>query len=319
MTGSAPYCSICDLMVDKEITWDDIVVPSAIENLDIVGANKIMLASDHVILDRLHDSRNWGNLPLKPERLLDPITNEEFEKIPAERLLDSRFSQMPRDKWDFCIIDTSPSMNLATRNALLISDWVLIPLELAPMAMDGTQFMIDSLEDLGRRNNRQIRLLGALATVVEMNNLLSVSLLAVLQEVFKDKLFNVKIRKAVKIKEASGFHKSAFEYAPKEMATYEYDRFVDEVLDRLRGSNVEMPKPRFAPQPPIPCPEKRNEPSNELKNKRKSKLKVVRNVSKKKPKEEAILRKGSNSLVNDMPTAKAEPTQESSQLPTLTV
>jgi chromosome partitioning protein len=275
MLSEAPYCNMMDLCAVKDVSWEDTIGPSTIPNLEIIGATKWMQASDERLMTLINNPINWPKFPVGPVDAHDPDNPSQTRKvIPAERMLQSRLSEIPHGRWDFMVIDTPPSMNLATRNALLISDWVIIPLDLAPMSLDGTAFMLESLDELGARNNKKIRLLGAVVTLVE-KHILSVKMMQDLKNRFGDKLFESRVRKATSIKEASGFQLSAYDYAPKQMATYDYDQVVEEFIRRLRAEGVDIPEPRFSPLPPMINPQLIPKRTLKRKTRSRSKLKSV--------------------------------------------
>ena len=52
------------------------------------------------------------------------------------------------DKYDYCLIDCPPSLNMITINALVASDEVIVPIKIDKFALDGLGYLLDSIDDI---------------------------------------------------------------------------------------------------------------------------------------------------------------------------
>ena len=51
------------------------------------------------------------------------------------------------DQYDFCIIDNAPDINISTVNALVASDYVMIPVTIDDFALDGLSELAEQIEN----------------------------------------------------------------------------------------------------------------------------------------------------------------------------
>jgi chromosome partitioning protein len=64
--------------------------------------------------------------------------------------------------FDFCIIDTAPSLNLRLIAALTASDYVLCPIELSEWSLKGIQKMISTISSVKKKYNSGLNFIGML-------------------------------------------------------------------------------------------------------------------------------------------------------------
>ena len=125
--------------------------------------------------------------------------------------------------YDFIIIDLPPSLGLITVNGLTASDWLLIPIELSFLSMDGLAQMMGVLYRVNAQLNPALRLLGIMPVKCDLRTNLARS---VKEEVEKN--FGLDI----KLAEAPSFGKSIFEYAPGCRGAMDYLQVVETILAR---------------------------------------------------------------------------------------
>lgn len=74
-----------------------------------------------------------------------------------------------RDDFDYIFIDCSPALGLLTINALVASDYVLIPCETTDLALFGLDDMMDTINTV-KEANTQLNVLGIIATKYVANS-----------------------------------------------------------------------------------------------------------------------------------------------------
>ena len=77
-----------------------------------------------------------------------------------------------------------------------------------------------------------IQVMGVLPTRYDGRNKLSREVKSSLAEHFGDKMFQSSIPETVKLREATSYGQSIFDYAPKSTGATAYQAFVDEVIAR---------------------------------------------------------------------------------------
>ena len=85
-------------------------------------------------------------------------------KIGREYILDNELKRISR-KYDYILIDTPPSLGVLTINALVASDYVLIPVQAEFFALEGLTQLMRVIELVNSRLSRNLKLLGMVLTM----------------------------------------------------------------------------------------------------------------------------------------------------------
>jgi len=62
-------------------------------------------------------------------------------------------------KYDYVIIDTPPTLNIATINAFTTADIIVIPVQTQPLALIGIKHIIDVLQEISQHNNKSFKII----------------------------------------------------------------------------------------------------------------------------------------------------------------
>ncbi|EPZ61149.1 cobQ/CobB/MinD/ParA nucleotide binding domain protein [[Clostridium] sordellii ATCC 9714] len=132
--------SVSDILLDKEIDIDSVIKKTEYENIDILPSNISLAFTEKKIL--LDVTRNQQN---RLKRVLDKI----------------------EDKYDYCIIDCPPSLNMITINALVASDEVIVPIKIDKFALDGLEYLLESIDEIKEEFNPNLQFKGCFVTMVQ--------------------------------------------------------------------------------------------------------------------------------------------------------
>lgn len=141
-----------------------------------------------------------------------------------------------REKYDFIVIDSPPSLTVVGLNVLVTADWVVVAMELAQSSVDGWWQVRDLLKTVrsNRRLNPGVKVAGFLVTLYDVrcgSHRAFAETLPQLAEREGTRVFSTPIRRCVKAKDADDRRKSLFEYAPKCTTAQDYARFVRELRE----------------------------------------------------------------------------------------
>jgi chromosome partitioning protein len=140
------------------------------------------------------------------------------------------------DDYDICVIDCSPSLSLLTLNALVASTDVIVPVQTHYYALEGLRQLLETVQIVKERFNRQLRSLGILLTFVETRTSLSREVQRQMREFFGDLVFDTVIHRNVRLAEAPSAGKSIFSYSPNNKGSTEYLALAREVMaSRISG------------------------------------------------------------------------------------
>lgn len=138
-----------------------------------------------------------------------------------------------RDDYDYILIDTPPTLGIITVNALVAATHVLIPIQSSYFALEGTDDLLETIDNVKRWLNPELQILGALLTLFDNRTLLSKDVREQVEQVFGDKLFETSISRSVRLEESPANLQSIFTYAPKSSGAYEYYKLSEEILSRV--------------------------------------------------------------------------------------
>jgi chromosome partitioning protein len=149
--------------------------------------------------------------------------------IGRERALDKSITSV-RDKYDYILIDTPPSLGLLTINAFVAADGVIVPVQCEYLSLRGLVQLENTLTMIRENLNPNIAIVGILATMFDKRLLHSKEAVEILKENFGNLVLNTKIRKTVRYAEAPVKGESVLKYDSTSEAAEMYRDLAKEVL-----------------------------------------------------------------------------------------
>lgn len=137
-----------------------------------------------------------------------------------------------RDKYDYIVIDSPPSLSLLTVNAMIASDYLILPVQTEFYALEGVAQLLESMAMVRKAMNPNLQLLGVLATMYDKRTSLSVEVLAEVKKYFKDRVFKTTIPRNVRVAEAPSHGVPVGAYDKFSKGAKAYKEFTREVEER---------------------------------------------------------------------------------------
>jgi len=137
-----------------------------------------------------------------------------------------------KDDFDFIFIDCPPSLSLITLNALTASDSILIPVQCEYYALEGLTLLLNTIKRAKARLRPQLEIEGYLLTMFDTRLRLSHQVADEMEKYFKDKVYNVKIMRNVRISESPSFGKPVVVFDPYSIGAKNYTELANEFLKR---------------------------------------------------------------------------------------
>ncbi|MHC4212208.1 MAG: ParA family protein [Planctomycetota bacterium] len=196
------------------------------------------LTNSQIPISRVVLSTAMPRLNLIPNNIL--LSGIEFELASLqgrEYVLGQQLGYLA-NSYDFCVIDCSPSLSLLTLNALVASTDVIIPVQTHYYALEGLRQLLETIEIVKERFNRELKILGVLLTFVESRTTLSRQVQRQMRDFFGDLVFNTVIHRTVRLAEAPSAGEPITTYAPSSKASAEYIALGEEIMNKGKGSPV---------------------------------------------------------------------------------
>ena len=196
--------TVHNLLVDNSSSIFDAILPSGVENLDLVPANIDLSAAEIQLVNEVGREQALA-------RALRPVMKD----------------------YDFIIIDCQPSLGLLTVNALSCADSVMIPVESEYFSLSGLALLMDTVEKVRDRLNFKLEVLGILVTMFDRRTLHAREVMERLVEAFGDKVFDSVITRTVRFPETSVAGEPISSWAPKSSGAIQYRNLAAEVIQRV--------------------------------------------------------------------------------------
>lgn len=168
-------------------------------------------------------------LAVLPSNINLAAAEVEFPAQPGSSALLREQLEPVYDQYDYIIIDTPPSLGILTINALAASTEVLVPVAPSAFSLSGLLKLRDTVEQVRRRVQKQLRITGILLTLVERTNVAR-DIQEGLEQRFPNLLLRTRVRRNVKVEEAHSRPEGLFEYAPDSIGAQDYGQLVEELI-----------------------------------------------------------------------------------------
>jgi len=190
------------LMDDQPTQIDSAILPHP-EGFDLLPAN-IQLAATEVALQ---------------------------STLNRERILKEALAPLA-GKYDYIIIDCSPSLGLLTLNALTAADSVLIPVQAHFLSVKGLEMLTRTIGRVKRQINPNLSIEGILVTMLDARTTFTKSVVQLIRQQFgrNAPIFQTEIPQSVRAVESGAEGKSIFAHDPSGKVAAAYEAFTKEVL-----------------------------------------------------------------------------------------
>ena len=185
---------------------DDVIVKTQCEGLDLVPADKNLVAAN---LDLVDDPRREFRLTSILERI--------------------------RERYQYVLIDCPPALDLLTINALVAADSVLVPIQCEFFALEGISQLIDTVERVRETFSRPLTIEGILLTMYDDRTNLARQVADDLRDFFGNEVLTTVIPRSIRLAEAPSYGKPILMYDPRSKGAESYIRLAKEILENERS------------------------------------------------------------------------------------
>lgn len=198
-----------------------------------VSMYEALTREDVALADILHEAEKVPNLFVAPASIsLAKIEAQLVGELDSHYRLKDQVDPV-KDRFDYVVIDTPPTLGTLTVNALVAATHVLVPIQSSYFALEGTDDLLETIDKIKSRPNPDLQILGAVITLFDKRTILSRDVRQEISQVFGEKLFETVISKSVRLEESPAYKQSIFTFAPQSGSAEEYYRLSEEVLSRV--------------------------------------------------------------------------------------
>ncbi len=176
-------------------------------------------------------TKSYDEIDIIPSSIyLSAVETQMRVETGSERILFEIVNQI-KEYYDYVLIDTSPSLNILTINALCASDSVLITADTQLFAIVGISELLKTIQKIKKRVNASLTIKGILLTMCDNRTNLSKLLTHQVEEMYQGKVavFQTKIPKTVKVGESIYSGQSIKKYAKGSSVDIAYDNLAKEI------------------------------------------------------------------------------------------
>jgi chromosome partitioning protein len=192
-----------------EVNPNDVILNSEIEGLDLLPSSIDLVGAEIEML----------NLPNR-ERILKTVI-DKIEK-----------------KYDYILIDCSPSLGLITVNSLTAADSVMIPVQCEYFALEGLGKLLNTIKIIQSRLNPELEIEGFVLTMYDSRLRLSNQVVEEVRRHFQQMVFDTIIQRNVKISEAPSYGKPVIMYDAESKGSLNYLNLAREVLQKNGDTRI---------------------------------------------------------------------------------
>ena len=198
--------SIYELLVNENVTVDQVIKSEIIPNLSLLPAKVDLYAAD-IELVYLYQRET------RLKKALDSV----------------------KQNYDFILIDCPPSLGLLLVNALTAADGVVLPLQCEYFALEGMQQLLNTIRLVRDRLNPHIRLFGVVLTMYDPRTTLGKEVVREIEEHFPKEKFNTIVPRNVRLSEAPSYGLTILQHDAHSPGAIAYKQLAKEVIARAKG------------------------------------------------------------------------------------
>lgn len=194
--------SLYDCMVNN-IPASDVILKTEVPNLDLIPSHIDLVGAEIEMIN----SPNRENV-LK--NILEPIA----------------------DRYDFIVIDCSPSLGLITVNSLVAAHSVIVPVQCEFFALEGLGKLLNTIKIVQNRLNPALQIEGILMTMYDGRLRLGNQVVSEVRRHFDEMVFDTIIHRNARLSEAPSAGKPVILYDADSKGSLNYLNLAKEILQK---------------------------------------------------------------------------------------
>lgn len=193
--------SIYDSIIDNNIDPGEAVLSTEIPNLYVLPSHIDLVGAE-----------------------IEMLNFQNREKILKDLLYKVK------DKYDYILIDCSPSLGLITVNALTAADSVIIPVQCEYFALEGISKLLNTIKIIKSKLNPDLEIEGFLLTMYDARLRLANQIYEEVKKHFGDMVFNTLVQRNIKLSEAPSHGQPVLLYDAESKGSQNHIQLAQELI-----------------------------------------------------------------------------------------
>lgn len=189
------------LMTEKKPDMEKLIQPTEYKGLDIITANLNLLKANQDVSK-------------------DQIRPQQTRIRNALRLVE--------DKYDFCVIDNAPDINISVINAIVAADDILIPVEVDDNTTEGINELLDQIDEIKSELNPNLKNVKCFISKYNKYNEAHSQGAEIIREWYPT--MNTLIRNSLAVAKSTYARTPVVEFSKRSAAAEDYQALVEEYL-----------------------------------------------------------------------------------------
>jgi len=156
----------------------------------------------------------------------------EMLNMPEREKVLKQITDSLKSKYDYILIDCSPSLGLITVNALTAADSVIIPVQCEYFALEGLGKLLNTIKIIQNRLNPDLQIEGFLLTMYDSRLNLSNQVYEEVKRHFQDMVFDTLIQRNIKLSEAPSYGKPVLLYDATSKGSANHLNLAQEIINK---------------------------------------------------------------------------------------
>jgi chromosome partitioning protein len=166
----------------------------------------------------------------------DAETLIEGQPVSRDLLLKNKLASV-RTGYDYCVIDTPPSLRAPTLNALAMADMTIVPIESSNFALVGLGQVMRMVAAVRKAHSPKMIIM-ALSTKYKPRQTVDKEVRSQVESMFKTNVFEAWVPDAAAVNQAIGIGKSIYETNIASPAALAFFNLANEVRERFGDEKV---------------------------------------------------------------------------------
>jgi chromosome partitioning protein len=187
----------------NNIPASDVILKTEVPNLDLIPSHIDLVGAEIEMI-------NYPNRENVLKNILEPIA----------------------DRYDFIVIDCSPSLGLITVNSLVAANSVIVPVQCEFFALEGLGKLLNTIKIIQSRLNPALQIEGILMTMYDGRLRLGNQVVSEVRRHFDEMVFDTIIHRNARLSEAPSAGKPVILFDAESKGSLNYLNLAKEILQK---------------------------------------------------------------------------------------